>query len=135
MSNKVPNPTMAHVCFDTSDMDRCLNFYKTAFAGFEIVRTWIENGMRVSVFKICEGCTVEVFERRKTEEEPKDVAWHHIALDTTDIHAAYENAIAAGATGVIPPTAVTIPSEPPCPVWFCFVAGPDKEQIEFNMPQ
>lgn len=128
---KITNAKMAHACFDSADMDRTLAFYEAAFADFKVVRNWNENGMRVYVFDICEGLQVEVFERGN-DQEPQNIKWHHVAIETTDIHAAYEHLISCGAKEVIPPRDNVIPCDPPLACSFAFVAGPDGEQIELN---
>ena len=129
--SKISGAKMAHVCFDSADMDRTLAFYKAAFEGFKIVRSWDEKGMRVVVFDICEGVQIEVFERGNGKPA-ENIKWHHIAIDTVDLQAAYDHLLACGATAVIPPTDNTIPCDPPLHCPFAFVAGPDGEQIELN---
>lgn len=128
---KILSAKMAHICLNSTDMDQTLDFYSRAFADFKIVRNWIEDGMRVYVFHICEGVEIEVFERG-TKEQPENIKWHHISIETKDIHGAYKHLVDCGAAEVIPPTEAVIPSEPPLPCAFAFVAGPDGEQIELN---
>jgi hypothetical protein len=110
-------------------MEKCLGFYKDAFDDFKLIRTWVEDGMKVAVFEICKGCSIEVFERGN-EKPAENVKWHHIALCTSDVRAVYSHLIKKGAKEQIPPTDIIIPSDPPCPATFSFVTGPDGEKIE-----
>ena len=116
-----------HIGIPTNDMNATVDFYKKL--GFEIAFETIvkEENCRVCFFKLKNLC-IEAYENRQAVM--KAGAIDHIAIDTSNIEAAYEFAKKGGfkmlSTGI-----ESIPSFWAKGVKFFKIEGPNRENIEF----
>ena len=83
------------------------------------------------MFEIGDGGKIEIFANGGNDYSPNG-KWIHFALRVDDVDAAFNAALAAGATVMTPPKTVELQSRPYLStIRVAFVYGPDGEQIEF----
>ena len=130
----MPNETKTelgfhHIGLKAADYDRSRAFY--AALGLCETLSWGEGERAISLFEFGDGGKIEIFANGGEEFSPNG-KWIHFALHADDVDAAYEAALAAGATSLTPPKTVELQSRPRlATIRVAFVAGPDGEQIEF----
>ena len=118
-----------HAAINAADFDKTVAFYVNAL-GFKPVRDWSTPEKKACMIDIGDGGMLEIFSGGDTLI-PEQEKWLHIALSCDDPDAAYEAALAAGATSHIPPKDFVIQAEPPLPVRLAFVRGLNGELLEF----
>ncbi len=146
-----------HVNVAAFDMDETIAFYEKAF-GFELLFRWdgvdaqrggqvhFRNPLRGAQMDMGDGQILEIISAPDDAGRPdgSDASFHHIGLRVSDLDAAYDRALAAGATphplddgngGVWDgPTTITLKAEPPFERSFevraAHVRGPNGEIIE-----
>jgi catechol 2,3-dioxygenase-like lactoylglutathione lyase family enzyme len=120
-----------HIAIHCRDYNRSEAFYKAL--GFQDMLSWGEGDERACMLSVG-GVCVELFASYKGESPAGK--WVHLALTAPDCNAAYNAALAAGATVQIEPKSVVIQTHTgPYPVRLAFVYGPDGEVIEFFQPE
>ena len=118
-----------HIAMYATDFEKSLEFYKAL--GMKPIVEWGEGKKRIMLLDVGNGDRIELF-AKGGDEYSADGKWNHFALEVEDVEAAYNIAIAAGATPHIPPKTVPLDSHPMKITIQCgFVKGPDGEQIEF----
>lgn len=117
-----------HIGLIVKDVEKSLQFYTEGLGG-EITFSFPmgDTGKTIYLVELGGNAVVEIIPRGYTEPE-SSARWAHIALNTADVKAAYDKAMAAGAfsqsephDGVLNTMAMTN----------AFVHGPDDEVIEF----
>lgn len=114
-------------CCGVAAYEKTVDFY-TRILGMEIVRTWGE-GTGAGAMVTGGSGIIEIF--ANGEDQPGQGAVRHVALSTPSVDACVEAVRAEGYDVFIPPTDVTIASQPPCPIRMAFCIGPAGEEIEF----
>ncbi|MFT8649301.1 MAG: VOC family protein [Bifidobacterium psychraerophilum] len=115
-----------HVGLPTTDLDKTIDFY-TTIIGFELAGVF-RNGDARCAFLRYGHITIESWEVE--ESVMGDGAWNHMALDCTDIDAAFDNAKALSLD--FKDTEVqSIPSFWDKGIRYFNVYGPNREIIEF----
>lgn len=114
-----------HIGLPSADIDATVAFYKSL--GFELAHSTENNGDRVCFLRLGKIC-VEAYESRETAGRAGAI--DHIALDVTDIEAAWDAVTAAGYR----PIEREIQA---LPFWekgvrFFNILGPDSEKVEFS---
>lgn len=115
-----------HVALNVGNLDRSVDFYSRAF-GMSVVRRWGDDP-RAAMLDMGDGAILEMFERPAAAG--REGALIHIALRTNDVDAAYEHALAEGASEQTTPRDVDLQAEEPYAVRIAFVKGPDGEPVE-----
>ena len=119
-----------HIAMRAKDFDATVKFY-TEGLGLTAGSAWGEGDGRAIMLHVGDGNYLEVFAGGANEEKPEG-SFLHLAFATDDCDAAFQRAIAAGATVRMEPKSLTIPSTPvPLPVRIAFCKGLDGEVIEF----
>ena len=130
MNRKIPNASVHHIAFAVSAFDKSKKFY-TEGLGFTVHAEWLEGeDTRACLLDIGNGSCFELFSNGSSAPQQNEKVVH-VALSTSDPDAAYNAALAAGATTHMEPTDLTIPSSPAMPVRIAFVKGLDGELLEF----
>ena len=117
-----------HIQMKCQDLDASIAFYKAL--GMTVDRTWGAGEKRACMVHAGNGNYLELFAGGAAGDKPEGFVGH-FAIRVDDTQAAFDTAIAAGATEVRPVTRLDIPSDPVLPVILAFVKGPDGEIIEF----
>ena len=118
-----------HIGLKAADFEKSQKFYK-ALGLKEIVR-WGEGEKEIIMFDIGNGGRIELF-ANGGDEFAECGKWVHFAMGVEDVEAAYNIALAAGATPHIAPKIVPLDSTPEkISINIAFVKGPDGEQLEF----
>ena len=122
-----------HLALRAKDFDASVKFY-TEGLGLEQVMAWGEGDGRAVMLLAGNGNHLELFAGGSAEAQGEN-AMLHFAFQTDDCDAAFERALAAGATVHMAPKSLTIPSTPaPQAVRIAFCKGFDGEIIEFFQP-
>ena len=116
-----------HIGIPTNDMEATVDFYRRL--GFEMVFETVlrAENCRVCFFRLGNLC-VEAYENRQAVM--KSGAIDHIAIDTTDIEAAFEFVKQGGFT-LLNDEIQSIPDFWTNGVRFFKIEGPNRENIEF----
>ena len=116
-----------HIGIPTNDMNATVDFYQRL--GFKIAFETVlkEEDCRVCFFKLDNLC-IEAYENRQAVMQPGAI--DHIAIDTTDIDAAFEFA-KKGGFKLLNDQIQSIPSFWANGVKFFKIEGPNRESIEF----
>jgi catechol 2,3-dioxygenase-like lactoylglutathione lyase family enzyme len=116
-----------HIGLPTNDMKATADFYQSL--GFTIAFETVvkEDNCRVCFFKLGNFC-IEAYENHQALMKPGAI--DHIALDTTDIEAAFEFA-KKGGFKLLNTEIQCIPSFWANGVKFFKIEGPNRENIEF----
>ena len=115
-----------HVALNVGNLDRSVDFYSRAF-GMSVVRRWGDDP-RAAMLDMGDGAILEMFERPAAAG--REGALIHIALRADDVDAAYEQALAEGASEQTTPRDVDLQAEEPYAIRIAFVKGPDGEPVE-----
>ncbi|MFW5813890.1 MAG: VOC family protein [Spirochaetota bacterium] len=115
-----------HVALNVGNLERSVDFYSRAF-GMSVVRRWGDDP-RAAMLDMGDGAILEMFERPTAAG--REGALIHIALRTDDVDAAYEHALAEGASEQTTPRDVDLQAEEPYAIRIAFVKGPDGEPVE-----
>ena len=131
MANEViKNAYFHHIALRAADYDKTVKFYTEAL-GMKLVRDWGEGDSRACMVDIGDGGCIEIFARGTAAAEP-DGEFFHLAIGTSDPDAAFEAAIAGGATVDKVPYDFAIPChQGALPVRLAFVKGLNGETLEF----
>lgn len=116
-----------HVALGVRDLDASVRFYREALGCREVLR-FPEGERTVAMLDTGDGSYLELFSGGR--EEGGGGVLLHLALRTGDCDAAVERARAAGARIPEEPTTMALEGDPPVPVRYAFVEGPDGERIE-----
>ena len=133
MNKIIPGMAIAHLALRASDIDRSIKFY-TAL-GMEPYLTWGEGAKRIQMLKFGGGAGIlELFNGGPEIKVVGEYAgkYTHFAYAVEDVEAAYNTALAAGASSKIAPKIMPLKSSPEkISINIAFVYGPDGEEIEF----
>ncbi len=119
-----------HIGLICSDVEKSMKFYIEGLGGHLYYTFDVPNKGKVYMVDIGGGARVELLPWGQSGDEA-NARWAHIAIATDDLPAAYEAALAAGATPRTPPREGVLTTEPPAIKINAFVGGPDGESIEF----
>lgn len=129
-NEKIQGMGFHHVALRVVDFDKSLQFY-TEGLGLKITCTWGEGNGRVVMLDMGDGGILEMF-AGGTEEERSNPHYLHLAFRVDDVDAAFQTALAAGATVKSEPKVVPVVAKPENVNINCgFVYGPSGEQLEF----
>jgi catechol 2,3-dioxygenase-like lactoylglutathione lyase family enzyme len=125
-------PRLHHIALRCTDLDRSLSFYAE---GLGLGDPYLWNAPPLvsrAAFLEADGRTwLELFDGGGTPAPPgEDAGLFHFALSVDDVRAAFDRAVAAGATVVEEPVTRTLQGDPPMRATMAFVLGPDGEPIE-----
>lgn len=133
MNKVIPGMAIAHLALRASDIDKSIVFYKKL--GMEPYIGWGEGAKRIQMLKFGGGAGIlELFNDGPEIKVIGEYAgkYTHFAYAVEDVEAAYNTALAAGATSKIAPKVVPLDSTPEkVSINIAFVFGPDGEEIEF----
>lgn len=115
-----------HVTIQVNNFDKSIAMYKQL--GFIEHTRWGVNDDKYILLDTGDGNYLEITNGGKGACKGVII---HCALRTDDCKKAFELALSVGFTTVIEPMEIELPSDPPMPVTFAFVAGLDGEEIEF----
>ncbi len=127
-----------HACIRVADIERSIDFYNNAF-GLKVIGRWdsqtIGEGEQVKTMPSLgamladdTGGAIEMFQDENTlDKQEFQRPINHFAFRTNDVEAAYQKALNAGATPIMPPTTISTAISK---VKTSFVSGPDGERIE-----
>ncbi len=119
-----------HIALQTRDWEASLRLYRDVLGMTELTRFTGGEGQTILLLDAGDGCCLELFE--PTANTPTDSAANdpviHIALATTDAHAATERVRRAGYEITVEPKEVTLGS---LEVTLSFFKGPNGEVLEF----
>ena len=124
--------TIAHIALRASDIERSVKFYEAL--GMEKYIAWGEGAKRIQMLKFGGAGILELFNEGPDIKVQGEYAgkYTHFAYGVEDVEAAYNTALAAGATTKIAPKVVPLDSYPEkVSINIAFVYGPDGEEIEF----
>lgn len=128
MNFQIPGASLHHVALTVNDYERSRDFYLGAF-GMTLVNEWTFNGRRLCFLDVGDGSFLEL--HSALDAAPADGRYLHFCIHTSDIDAAYENALARGAAPNRAPFDFLIESAPhEMPVRVAWLFGPDGEGIE-----
>lgn len=116
-----------HIGLYVSDIERSLKFYQEALGGKVTYSFSPAPDRTIYMVELGPGAVVELLPGEPGNENRP---WAHIALWAEDTRAAFEKAIAHGATVKSEPRDGTL-GEGGIPMCGAFVYGPDNEVIEF----
>ena len=132
MNKIIPGMTIAHIALRASDIERSVKFYEAL--GMEKYLAWGEGAKRIQMLKFGGAGILELFNEGPDIKVQGEYAgkYTHFAYGVEDVEAAYNTALAAGATTKIAPKVVPLDSTPEkVSINIAFVYGPDGEEIEF----
>lgn len=118
-----------HAAINAADFDKTLNFYINVL-GFKMVRDWSSPEKSACMIDIGDGGLLEIFSGGDSDIYPQE-KWLHIAFACDDPDAAYEAAIAAGATSHMAPKDIDFKTAEPYSARIAFVRGLNGELLEF----
>ena len=108
MYQKLKQKGIHHVCLRVPDLHKTANFYRNAFDA-QLVAEWGAEGKEDHAFILDLG-TGDFLEIFGSSEPFSLVKWQHVAIWTDDMEAAYERAVANGATVSTQPAISHIPT-------------------------
>ena len=124
-----------HIALQTRDWEASLKLYRDVLGMTEVTRFTGGDGQTIMLLDAGDGCCLELFEptaNTPTGAAANDPVTHgpmtHIALATTDAHAATERVREAGYEITVEPKEVTLGS---LEVTLSFFRGPNGEVLEF----
>jgi catechol 2,3-dioxygenase-like lactoylglutathione lyase family enzyme len=115
-----------HVGLYVTDEQRSLEFYRDKLGGKVVHSFSIGENKNNHLIDLGGGAIVELVPVGAGKAQPP-VGWAHIAVAVDDTQAAYDEAIAAGATTWMPPSEMDLGKK----MFLAYVYGPDNEIIEF----
>ena len=131
INNKVPGLAIHHLAVQTHDLAASIRLYRDVL-GMRIVNQWGSAERRITLLDIGDGSHIElVAPAGATPLTASIVPTYpllHLALTTTDIHAAVERVRTSGYDIVIEPKDVQLG---PLKASVAFFIGPNSERIEF----
>ena len=126
MEQKYGVTGIAHIGIPTNDIEKTIEFYKRL--GFQVLlETYNEKACEKVAFLQLQNYSIETFENHQAAMA--DGAYQHVALDVTDIDAAYEKICSEGHE-------IITNGIEALPFWdngmkFFMIKGPNEEKIEF----
>ncbi len=123
-----------HIALQTRDWEASLKLYRDVLGMTEVTRFTGGDGQTIMLLDAGDGCCLELFEptantpTADTPTGPVNDPVTHIALTTTDAHAATERVRRAGYEITVEPKEVTLGS---LEVTLSFFRGPNGEVLEF----
>lgn len=115
-----------HIGIPTGDYEKTVSFFKSL--GFKEAYTRVNEQKQKMAFLKLKNIIIETYERDDTAMEPGAI--DHIAIDVSDIEAAYDEVRKLGYTAV-EDGIKELPLWEHGVRWFTIV-GPNKEKVEFN---
>ena len=118
-----------HIALCSDDFDRSIAFYTRL--GLKPYLAWGEGKGHIQLMDLGNGSYIEVFANGDGSARDRN-RFLHLAFAVEDVQAAYDAALAAGATSKVAPKVVPLDSTPRKATFNCaFVYGPDGEELEF----
>ena len=123
-----------HIALQTRDWEASLKLYRDVLGMTELTRFTGGDGQTVMLLDAGDGCCLELFEPTANTPTSKTLTGAtndpvtHIALATTDAHAATERVRRAGYEITVEPKEVTLGT---LEVTLSFFRGPNGEVLEF----
>ena len=118
-----------HIALISDNFERSLEFYTKL--GLTPYLAWGEGKGRIQLMDLGCGSYLEIFASGDGSARDKN-RYAHLALGVDDVQAAFDKALAAGATVKMAPKVVPLDSIPRKATFNCaFVYGPDGEELEF----
>lgn len=125
----LPGLGFHHTALKTADLDRSLAFY-TALGCKEILR-WPKGDREIVMLSVGDGGRIELLPA-EPGEFVENGKWVHFAFAVADVAAAFETALALGATPQMEPSVKPLESSPyRTSIEVAFVKGTEGEIIEF----
>ncbi|MCQ2424414.1 MAG: VOC family protein [Clostridia bacterium] len=120
-----------HIALRVKDYDASFRFY-TEVLGLKFFTSWTTAaGAKVALLDTGNNRFIELFSDG-TDAAEENQRFTHISFRTVDVNAAYEAAIAGGATSIMEPSEKKIDASPVrIKIKCAFVRGPGGETIEF----
>jgi catechol 2,3-dioxygenase-like lactoylglutathione lyase family enzyme len=128
-------PRLHHVALRVSDLERSVRFYTR---GLGLGEPYLWNApphVEAAAFlPTGQGGWIELFGLGPGAQSPaadeSQGGMAHLALAYDDVQAAFDRAVAEGATALQAPETRTLHGTPPIQATLAFVSGPDNEVIE-----
>ncbi len=130
INSKIPGCGFHHIAIRTSDWDKSIAFYCDGL-GFAPKIRWGAAPTRAIMLDTGDGNYLEVFEREQAPTLTGEPNLLHLCFRADDCEAAYQTALAAGATDKTAPLVPGAFTELGLKTKIAFVVGPDGEIIEF----
>ena len=133
MSNtnqKIPGCGFHHIAVRTNDWNKSMSFYCDGL-GFTEKISWGAAPKRAVMLDTGDGNYLELFERLEAPTLTGEPNLLHLCLRTDDCEAAFQTALAAGATVRTEPVVPGAFTDMGLKTKIAFVFGPDGEIIEF----
>ena len=131
MSNqKIPGCGFHHIAIRSNDWDKSIRFYCDGL-GFAEKISWGAAPKRAVMLDTGDGNYLEIFERDAAPTLAGEPNLLHLCLRTDNCEAAFQTALAAGATVKTAPLVPDVFTEMGLQTKIAFVVGPDGEIIEF----
>ena len=125
----------AHIAVASYDFEKSLAFYKAL--GMTVYTEWGEGDKHIALLDMGNGNLLELFCKPTLNSEKSagledGAQFMHFAFSVEDVDAAYQTALAAGATPLTDPKDAPLQSHPvPLTLRVAFVKGPCGEELEF----
>jgi glyoxylase I family protein len=131
-NNVIPGGGTHHIAIQTRDWDESMKLYRDVLGMTVAVEFVSGGGQKIALLDTGDGSHMELFEPKEGTPKPDEDAPNdpvsHIALATTDTHAAIEHVRAAGYEVTIEPKSLDLGD---WHVTIAFFKGPSGEVVEF----
>ena len=129
-NNMLPGVSFHHIALQVKDFDREVAFFRDGL-GLTPYTSWNSGVKKIMLLELGNGGMVELFSEG-TEDAQTNARYIHFALHVDDVQAAYDKAIAAGASPIMEPSVKPLDSHPVKLTLNCaFVRAPGGEEVEF----
>lgn len=117
-----------HIAVHTRDLQASVKFYSDVMGMIPVAEFATGNGRKIALLDMGDGSHLELFEPEGDAPIADGSILFHLALTTTDIHAAVERVREAGCQITVEPKDVTLDK---IEASIAFFVGPGGEIIEF----
>ena len=130
MANDIINGAgFHHIGLKAKNFEKSLQFYQAL--GMKCIARWENAAGSIAMLDLGDGGRIELF-GDGGDEFSANGKWVHFAIGVSDVAAAYETALAAGAEPQSAPRDLELKADPAdMTIRIAFVKGPDGEQLEF----